>query len=235
MVIFTRSRAAAKVAQTAKTATIATTATATLNARSTSTVTSISTSASTSTTLPIHLFADAKAFESWLETNHGDTTGIWLKISKKGSGIASVTYDQAIDTALCFGWIDGQRKGLDAQHFLQRFTPRRKNSLWSKRNVDKVGVLVASGRMREPGKVEVEMAKSDGRWEKAYSSSSTMRVPADFEAALEQSKRAKTFFDSLNRTKRYSFLWKIETAKRAETRQKRIAEFVTLLAEGKTL
>ncbi|KAK3985205.1 hypothetical protein QBC44DRAFT_335436 [Cladorrhinum sp. PSN332] len=222
--MFTRSRAATKVAEAAKTATIASKPSSTPKTTSTST-----------STLPIHLFADANAFESWLETNHGDRSGIWLKISKKGSGIASVTYDEAIDTALCFGWIDGQRKGLDAQYFLQRFTPRRKNSLWSKRNVDKVGVLVASGRMREPGKVEVEMARCDGRWEKAYSSSSMMQVPADLEAALGQNKRAKTFFDSLNRTKRYPILCKISMAKRAETRNKKIAEFVKLLAEGKTL
>ncbi|KAK4225673.1 bacteriocin-protection, YdeI or OmpD-associated-domain-containing protein [Podospora fimiseda] len=219
----TRSRAAAKAVQAAKTAAIADKPSA------------ISKSKAASSTLPIHLFPDANAFESWLETNHGDRSGIWLKIGKKGSGIASVSYDEAIDTALCFGWIDGQRKGLDAQHFLQRFTPRRKNSIWSKRNVDKVGVLVASGRMREPGQIEVDMAKGDGRWEKAYSSSSTMKVPADFEAALDQNKKAKTFFESLNRTKRYPFLWKIETAKRAETRSEKIVQFVKLLAEGKTL
>lgn len=147
----------------------------------------------------------------------------------------SVTYDEAVDTALCFGWIDGQRKGLDAQHFLQRFTPRRKNSLWSKRNVGKVEMLVASGRMREPGQLEIDTAKADGRWEKAYSSSSVMEVPADLEAALDQNQRAKTFFESLNRTKRHLLLWKIETTKRAETRRKKIEEFVKLLAEGKTL
>jgi len=221
MAMSTRSRAAAKVVQAAKAAAAATT-------------TSTSSSAPPST-LPIHLFADADAFESWLQTNHTDTTGIWLKISKKGAGVKSVSYDEAVDTALCFGWIDGQRKGLDAQHFLQRFTPRRKNSLWSKRNVAKIELLVASGRMRASGQAEVDTAKADGRWEKAYSSSSVMEVPADLEAALDQNKRARTFFDSLNRTKRHSFLWRIETTKRAETRSRKIAEFVKLLAEGQTL
>jgi uncharacterized protein YdeI (YjbR/CyaY-like superfamily) len=183
----------------------------------------------------IQLFKDANAWEAWLETNHTDTTGLWLKISKKGSGIASVTYDEALDTALCFGWIDGQKKSHDAEHFLQRFTPRRKKSMWSKRNVDKVAVLIAAGRMRQAGEMEIDAAKADGRWEKAYSSSSVMVVPADFQAALDRNKKAKAFFAGLGKTKRYPFLWRIETAKREDTRKKRIEQFVALLAEGKTL
>jgi uncharacterized protein YdeI (YjbR/CyaY-like superfamily) len=146
-----------------------------------------------------------------------------------------VTYEEALDTALCFGWIDGQKKSHDADHFLQRFTPRRKNSMWSKRNVEKVATLLAAGRMREPGLAEVESAKADGRWERAYSASSVMEVPGDFQAALDRNQKAKTFFEKLGKTKRYSFLWRIATTKREETRNKKIEQFVKLLAEGKTL
>lgn len=177
------------------------------------------------------------AWESWLGTNHLSwTTGIWLKISKKGSAIASVTYDEAVDTALCFGWIDGQRKGHDdGLHFLQRFTPRRKKSIWSKRNVDKVAVLVEAGRMRRAGQDEVDAAKADGRWERAYAGSATIAVPEDLEKALAGEVRARAFFDGLSRSKRYSFLWGIETAKKAEIRRKRIEEAVKLLKAQKTL
>lgn len=183
----------------------------------------------------IQLFEDATAWETWLETNHTDPAGIWLKISKKGSGIASVTYDEALDTALCFGWIDGQKKTHDAHHFIQRFTPRRKKSMWSQRNVDKVAVLIEAGRMRQAGHAEIEAAKADGRWAKAYSSSSVMEVPADFQAALDGNRKARTFFEGLGKTKRYSFLWRLATTKREETRRKKIEQFVQLLGEGKTL
>ncbi|KAK3322719.1 bacteriocin-protection, YdeI or OmpD-associated-domain-containing protein [Apodospora peruviana] len=185
--------------------------------------------------LPIHLFDDASAWESWLETNHTETSGLWLKISKKGSEVASVTYEEALDTALCFGWIDGQRKSHDEHHFLQKFTPRRKNSMWSKRNVGKIATLVEAGRMRQPGQAEVDAAKADGRWQKAYSSQSSIEIPTDFEAALNRNKKAKTFFEALNKSKRYMFLMRIETAKRTDTRRKKIDQFVQLLAEHKTL
>jgi len=183
----------------------------------------------------IQLFEDAIAWETWLETNHTDPAGIWLKISKKGSGIASVTYDEALDTALCFGWIDGQKKTHDAHHFIQRFTPRRKKSMWSQRNVGKVAVLIDAGRMRPAGHAEIDAAKADGRWDKAYSSSSMMEVPADFQAALDGNKKARTFFEGLGKTKRYAFLWRLATTKREETRRKKIEQFVQLLGEGKTL
>lgn len=213
----TRTRAAAKASQIAKAATTLSTPI-------------------TASSLPTHLFEDAKAWEAWLEENHASsTTGLWVKISKKGSAIASVTYDEAVDVALCFGWIDGQRKSHDEHHFVQRFTPRRKSSIWSKRNVEKVAALAAAGRMRPGGLAEVDAAKADGRWDKAYASSSTMVVPQDFAAALDGNKRAKNFFESLGRSKRYSFLWRIETAKRAETRKKRIDESVGLLAQQKIL
>jgi len=186
--------------------------------------------------LPIHLFEDAQRWESWLEANHAtEITGVLLKIAKKGCAVPSVSYDEAVDTALCYGWIDGQRKAHDETHFLQRFTPRRKASVWSKRNVEKVAALVAAGRMRPAGQAEVDAAKADGRWEKAYAGSSSIEVPDDFQAALDRNKRAKKFFESLGRTKRFSFLWRVGTAKRAETRRKRIDEYVTLLAQQKTL
>ncbi|KAL1841466.1 hypothetical protein VTJ49DRAFT_7021 [Mycothermus thermophilus] len=175
------------------------------------------------------------AWEEWLENNHSDGPGVWLKMAKKGGGTTSITYDEALDAALCWGWIDGQRKGFDAQHFLQRFTPRRNGSLWSKRNCDKVASLIEAGRMRSPGLAEVEKAKASGLWEKAYAGSSTIEVPNDFQDALDRNPKAKTFFEGLGRTKRYPFLWRITTAKRAETRSKRIEQFVELLAAGKTL
>lgn len=189
----------------------------------------------TTTELQTQLFQDADAWQSWLETNHTELSGLWLKISKKGSGIVSVTYDEAVDTALCFGWIDGQKKSSDENHFLQRFTPRRKNSIWSKRNVGKVAVLTDAGRMRPGGQREVDAAKADGRWDRAYSFPSNIQVPADLETALNRNKKAKVFFEALNRSKRYAMLLRIEMAKRPETRRRKIDEFVQLLADHKTL
>ncbi|KAM0544980.1 hypothetical protein ACHAPJ_011561 [Fusarium lateritium] len=193
-------------------------------------------SSSHTPTLESQLFNTPSAWESWLDANHStNTTGLWLRIAKKDSGVTSVTYDQALDVALCYGWIDGQRKALDAQHFIQRFTPRRKGSLWSQRNVNKVAPLIDAGRMKPAGQVEIDAAKSDGRWERAYSSSSNATVPEDFQNALNGNEAAGEFFNGLNRTKRYAFIQRLETAKRPETRQKRIEQFVTLLASGKSL
>ncbi|CZR48113.1 uncharacterized protein FPRO_12723 [Fusarium proliferatum ET1] len=191
---------------------------------------------SPSTPLETKLFPTPSAFESYLSLNHStNTTGLWLKIAKKTSPIPSITYDQALDAALCYGWIDGQRKSHDASHFIQRFTPRRKKSLWSQRNVNKVADLIAAGRMTPAGQAEVDAAMEDGRWEKAYSSSSNAIVPEDFQNALEGNEAAGEFWTGLNRTKRYSFLWRLETAKRPETGRKKIEQFVELLAAGKTV
>ncbi|KAL2270512.1 hypothetical protein VTJ83DRAFT_2696 [Remersonia thermophila] len=184
---------------------------------------------------PTLLFENAGAWEAWLESHHGDGQGVWLQMAKKGSGSISITYEEALDAALCWGWIDGQRKGLDAQHFLQRFTPRRSGSLWSKRNCTKVASLIDAGRMRPPGLAEIEKAKASGLWERAYAGSSTIEVPHDFQEALDRNPKAKAFFEGLGRTKRFAFLWRITTAKRAETRRKRIEQFAELLAAGKTL
>ncbi|KAF4340785.1 hypothetical protein FBEOM_5307 [Fusarium beomiforme] len=186
--------------------------------------------------LETKLFATPSAFESYLSTNHStNTTGLWLKIAKKNSPIPSITYDQALDIALCYGWIDGQRKSHDESHFIQRFTPRRKKSLWSQRNVNKVASLIDAGRMKPAGQVEIDAAKEDGRWARAYSSSSNAVIPEDFQKALDENEAAGEFWTGLNRTKRYGFIQRLETAKRPETRRKRIEQFVELLAAGKTV
>ncbi|KAF7562154.1 hypothetical protein G7046_g1994 [Stylonectria norvegica] len=185
--------------------------------------------------LTTQLFDSASSWENWLEENYKMNTGIWLRLSKKDSGATSISYDEALDVALCFGWIDGQRKRHDAQYFIQRFTPRRKTSIWSKRNVNKVALLIESGRMRQSGLAEIDAAKADGRWDRAYSSSSNAQVPDDFKKALDINKDASEFFDTINRTQRYSFLQRIETAKRPDTRKRRIAQFVELLANQQCL
>jgi uncharacterized protein YdeI (YjbR/CyaY-like superfamily) len=184
---------------------------------------------------PVVFFATPGDLEAWLEENHSSSDGIWLKFAKKGSGIASVVYAEALDLALSFGWIDGQVRRLDERHYLQRFTPRRARSQWSKANRGKAERLIAEGRMRPAGLREVERARADGRWDEAYDSPATATVPSDFQAALEAEPAAKDFFESLGRSKRYSFLYRIKEAKRPETRARRIAEYVGLLREGKTL
>ncbi|KZL81657.1 hypothetical protein CI238_07796 [Colletotrichum incanum] len=181
------------------------------------------------------LLPDQTAWQDWLQSSHRESSGVWLQIAKKNAEKPSVTYEQALEVALCFGWIDGQRKAFDEQHFIQRFTPRRKNSMWSKRNVDKVMMLTHSQRMTPAGQAEVNAAKADGRWDRAYSSASVMEVPVDFEEALKENDEAKKFFDALNKTQRYVFLWRIETTRRSETRKRKIDEFVDLLAEHKLL
>jgi uncharacterized protein YdeI (YjbR/CyaY-like superfamily) len=173
--------------------------------------------------------------DAWLEEHGESSDGIWLKFAKKASGIESVVYAEALDVALCHGWIDGQVKRLDENHYLQRFTPRRPRSNWSKINRGHVERLTADGRMRPAGLREVERAKADGRWEEASESPTTATVPDDFAAALAARPEALAFFESLGNTKRYSFLYRINDAKRPETRAKRIAEYVELLSEGKTL
>ena len=185
--------------------------------------------------LPIIPFASQADFEQWLEDNHATLTGLWLKIAKKESGHTSVNYAQALDVALCFGWIDGQKNKFDAEYFLQKFTPRRARSPWSKINLDKVAVLIANGKMREAGLREIERAKADGRWAAAYESQRTMTVPDDFQAALDKNPAAQLFFDQLNSVNRYAILYRITTAKKADTRQKRIETFIVMLNEGKKI
>lgn len=180
-------------------------------------------------------FESSKQWAAWLKKNYQLNEGIWLKIAKKDSGIATVTYAEALDVALCWGWIDGQKKSFDAQFFLQKFTPRRARSIWSKVNCGKVEALIASGSMQAPGLAEVERAKADGRWEAAYESQSRMAVPDDLQLALAKNKRAAAFFQTLKSQNRYAILFRVHNAKRPETRQKRIAQYVEMLAKHETI
>ncbi|CUA91315.1 YdeI/OmpD-associated family protein [Comamonas thiooxydans] len=181
------------------------------------------------------LFKSAKAFEAWLKKNHATSEGLWLKIAKRGSNEPSVTYPEAVEIALCWGWIDGQKKSLDDQHYLQRFTPRRARSVWSRINVNKVQALIEAGRMQAPGQAQIEAAKADGRWARAYDGARTSTVPEDLQAALNAKPAAKAFFASINASNRYAILWRIQTAARAETRARRVAQLVEMLARGETI
>ena len=181
------------------------------------------------------LFKNARAFETWLKRHHATSPGLWLKFAKRNALEASVTYPEAVEIALCWGWIDSQKKGLDEQYFLQRFTPRRARSIWSKVNVEKVASLITEGRMQAPGLAQVEAAKSDGRWARAYDGARSSEVPEDLKAALDASPAAKAFFSEINATNRYAVLWRIQTAVKAETRARRIAQMVAMLARGETI
>jgi uncharacterized protein YdeI (YjbR/CyaY-like superfamily) len=184
---------------------------------------------------PVLFFSSPADLEAWLEENGEASDGIWVKFAKKASGIRSVVYGEAVELALCHGWIDGQVKRLDDDHYLQKFTPRRPRSNWSKINREKAERLIAEGRMSPAGLREVERAKEDGRWDDAFDPPTTATVPDDFQSALDAEPAALEFFESLAATKRYSFLYRIREAKRPETRAKRIAEYVELLREGRTL
>ncbi|MGH8866912.1 MAG: YdeI/OmpD-associated family protein [Actinomycetes bacterium] len=183
--------------------------------------------------LPVLPFASADDLESWLDAHQVDR-GVWVKMAKRGSGLDSVTLSDALDVALCFGWIDGQRVSYDDTHFLQRYTPRRPRSRWSQINVGRVEALRAAGRMRPAGLAEVEKAKADGRWDAAYASPSTITVPDDLRAALDAEPAAAETFATLDSTNRYAVLYRVEGAKRPETRARRIATFVEMLARGET-
>jgi uncharacterized protein YdeI (YjbR/CyaY-like superfamily) len=181
------------------------------------------------------LFKNARTFETWLKKHHASSDGLWLQIAKRGAHESSVTYAEAVEIALCWGWIDGQKKSLDDQHFLQRFTPRRARSVWSKVNVEKVAALIAAGRMQAPGLAQVEAAKADGRWARAYDGARTSVVPEDLLAALDAQPQAKAFFATVNASNRYAVLWRIQTAVKPETRARRIAQLVAMLARGETV
>lgn len=185
--------------------------------------------------LPIVFFASAEAWEAWLGKNHDSSSGLWVQLAKKASGIPSITYAEALDVALCYGWIDGQKAPFDDPYWLQRFTPRRPKSKWSKINVHKVAELTAQGKMQQAGLREVEAAKQDGRWDAAYESYRNITVPDDLREALDNNPRALEFFNGLDRTNRYAILYRIHDAKKPETRARRIAQFVGMLSEGKKL
>jgi uncharacterized protein YdeI (YjbR/CyaY-like superfamily) len=185
--------------------------------------------------LPIVQFERPQDWATWLDEHHATSSGVWLRIAKKASGTASVTYEQALEVALCYGWIDGQKKGYDESSWLQKFTPRGAKSIWSKINREKVEQLIARGAMQPAGLAAVEQAKRDGRWEAAYDSQSSASVPDDFQAALDQHAEAKAFFATLNSRNRYAILFRIQTAKKAETRAKRIEQFIRMLANHEML
>ena len=181
------------------------------------------------------LFKSAKAFEAWLKKNHAASDGLWLKIAKRDANEPSVTYPEAVEIALCWGWIDGQKKGLDDQHFLQRFTPRRARSIWSKINRDKCEALIGSRRMKPAGLKAIESAKQDGRWDAAYDAQRRAAVPDDFQAALDQNAKAKAFFATLKGANRYAILFRIQTARKVDTRTRRIEQFIAMLERGETI
>jgi uncharacterized protein YdeI (YjbR/CyaY-like superfamily) len=183
--------------------------------------------------LPILPFESEQAWETWLAANHAASDGIWLKIARKGVGQNSINYQQALNVALCFGWIDGQKNKFDDRYWLQKFTPRRPRSGWSKINCQKAEDLIQQGKMRPPGLREVERAKADGRWDAAYESRSTATVPEDFQKELDANPAAKAFFEQINRLNRYAIIYRVTTAKKPETRRQRIARFIAMLNDGK--
>ena len=181
---------------------------------------------------PILSFASAKELTSWLTKHHALSTGVWLRLYKIKSGIASTTYAEALDVALCFGWIDGQKKSYDTESWIQKFTPRRPKSIWSKRNREHIARLEKSGLMREAGIKQVEAAKADGRWEQAYDSPANMVVPPDFSIKLAKNKKAETFFKTLNKANIYAIVFRLQTAKKEETREKRMNVILEMLKKG---
>jgi uncharacterized protein YdeI (YjbR/CyaY-like superfamily) len=181
------------------------------------------------------LLEDQEAWLSWLRKNHATSSGVWLRIARKSANARSVSYLQAVDAALCFGWIDGQKKGDDKSYWLQRFTPRSEKSIWSKNNRAKAIRLIALGQMNAAGIREVERAKRDGRWDRAYDSPSGATIPADFQAVLNKTPRAKAFFATLDSRNRYAVLFRIQTAKKAETRAKRVKRFTEMLSQHKKI
>src|SRR3954454_5192308 len=185
--------------------------------------------------LPIHLFAGPQELEAWLEENHRSCGGGWVKIAKKGAAEPSVTYGEALQLALCFGWIDSQKRGFDDQHFLQRFTPRRPRGRWSRINREKAEALIEAGRMRPAGLAEVEAARADGRWETAYEGQRGAAGPEDLERELATRPEAKAFFESLSSQNRYAILYRLQDAKRPETRARRLAKFVEMLEKGESI
>jgi uncharacterized protein YdeI (YjbR/CyaY-like superfamily) len=177
-------------------------------------------------------FTSSREFRAWLAKNHGRSEGIWLRIYKKDAGMAAVTYAEALDQALCYGWIDGQKQPFDKQSWLQKFTPRRPQSGWSRNNTEHAERLIKSGEMTAAGLKEVQAAKSDGRWQTAYDSFGSATVPDDFLKELSRNKKAKAFFATLNKTNLYSILYRLQTAKKPETRAKRMQAIIAKLSRG---
>lgn len=185
--------------------------------------------------LPIILFEQQADWTDWLAENHTASSGLWLRLAKKASGIQSISYAEALDVALCYGWIDGQKQSYDESSWLQKFTPRGRKSIWSKINREKVQELIKSGRMQPAGLKQIEQAQQDGRWDAAYDSQRTATVPSDFQEALDRNEAAKEFFATLNSANRYAILFRIQTAKKVETRAKRIQQFIEMLEKHEKL
>jgi uncharacterized protein YdeI (YjbR/CyaY-like superfamily) len=183
----------------------------------------------------IKLFKSKQDWTAWLEKNHHQSTGLWLRLAKKDSGLRSVSYKEALEVALCYGWIDGQKRPENEQTWLQRFVPRSSRSIWSKINREKVLALIASGEMKAAGLEAIENAKKNGRWDAAYDSPSAATVPVDFQKALDAHPRAAAFFKTLDRANRYAVLWRIQTVKKAETRARKIEQFIDMLAKKEKL
>ena len=186
-------------------------------------------------TLPTLPFESQQSWEAWLSEHHASARGVWLKIAKKEAGVATVTYAEALDVALCYGWIDGQKAPFDDQFWLQKFTPRGPKSGWSKINCDKAAALIDAGRMQPAGLRQIELAKADGRWATAYDSQSKGSVPDDFQRELDEHAQARAFFGTLNSVNRYAILRRIQMAKRPETRAAHIKKFIEMLSRGQKL
>lgn len=185
--------------------------------------------------MPVMVFKNQEDWATWLDENHAASSGVWLKLAKKASGLESVSYDEAVEVALCYGWIDGQAKRHDASWWLQKFTPRGPRSIWSRINREKAEALIRSGQMKPAGLRAVESARQDGRWHAAYDPPSTATVPDDFQEELDRNAKAKAFFDTLDSRNRYAILHRLQTAKKAETRARRIQQFIRMLENHELL
>jgi uncharacterized protein YdeI (YjbR/CyaY-like superfamily) len=187
------------------------------------------------TALPAQAFPNQQAWAAWLAKHHASSPGLWLQLAKKGNDTPSVSYAEAVETALCYGWIDGQKQAQGEQFWLQKFTPRAPRSIWSKINKERALVLVEAGKMHPAGLREIERARQDGRWEAAYAPASSATVPDDFQRALDGNRRARDFFGTLDSRNRYAVLFRIQTAKKAETRARKIAQFIAMLEQHETV
>jgi len=192
-------------------------------------------SKATTLDLPMKLFKTPAAWEKWLASNHTKSAGIWMQIAKKDSGLSSANYQEALDVALCYGWIDGQKRPFDNRTWLQRFTPRGPRSIWSKINTGKAESLIKSGRMQAAGLAAIEVAKASGRWESAYQSWGNADIPEELQAALDARPNAKAFFETLRGANRYAVIFRVQTAKKPETRARRVAEYVAMLERNETI
>ncbi len=181
---------------------------------------------------PVLTFETPDQWEAWLAKHHATVPGVWLKFYKKGSNKKSIVYAEALDVALCYGWIDSQAKSLDEEAYLQKFTPRRSKSIWSKRNTEHIQRLIDEGRMKPPGLAEVEKAKADGRWQAAYDPPKRIELPAEFTNELNKNKKAKAFYETLNKTNTYAIAWRLQTAKKPETKINRMKKIIEMLERG---